>query len=338
MRPLTHRNILVILLNIVGSLLGATTTSHRDFQAVDKQGNSTFIKNGIQEVQLEGILLNSPEHWVDPTPDPTAAPFQMGGEWEIFVQGEGDDHAGTACWLGQNYGNLPWTDESYTNEAWLAEIAWLNRDPNTGTVLRPGDRIRVTGRFLFYAGKLNINEQHRIASSNDFWIELVKPSVGLPQPEEVTLLDLKDDTDTPLFDPDRLMGPEYYQARLVRIRDVNIVNPENWGRDSDITVTHSTGRTFPVRLCRGTGLSLYPCPEGQIDIIGIMDQKSTDGTKGYRLLVLDYDGNGMVLGTLSTQRGNLPGDLNNDYRVDERDLAILEAHMGQEVPGLARVD
>jgi len=335
MRQSIWLNLIGTLLALDGSLSGATPVTHRDFQAVDAEGKSTFIQNGIQEVQLEGILLNAPEYWVDPTPDPTAAPFYMGGEWEIFIQGEGDDHAGTACWLGQNYGNLPWADTSYSNEAWLAEIAWLNRDPNTGTVLRPGDRIRITGRFLFYAGKLNINEQHSTAPSNDFWIELVKPAVGLPQPEEVTLADLKDASDTPIFDPAREIGPEYHQGRLVRIENVIIADPEPWGPDSDITVADTTGRSFPVHLCRGAGFAMHPCPEGQIDIIGIMDQKSTDGTRGYRLLVLDYDGNGLVLGTLSTRRGNLPGDLNNDYRVDERDLAILEANLGREVPGLA---
>jgi hypothetical protein len=328
-------SLLGALLALGGDLPGATMVSHREFQAVDEQGNSSFILGGIQEVQLEGILLNSPEQWVDPAPDPAVAPFYMGGEWEIFIQGEGDDHAGTACWLGQNYGNLPWVEDSYTNEQWLAEIAWLNRDPNTGYVLRPGDRVRVTGRFLFYAGKLNINEQHSIAPANDFWIELVKPGVGLPLPEAVTLSDLMDETDVPIFDPDRLTGPEYYQARRVRLEDVNIVDPENWGTNRDITVADTTGRSFPVHLCRGAGFALYPCPEGPIDVIGIMDQKSTDATRGYRLLVLDYDGNGLVLGSHSTRRGNLPGDLNNDYRVDERDLAILEANLGKEVPGLA---
>jgi hypothetical protein len=51
---------------------------------------------------------------------------------------------------------------------------------------------------------------------------------------------------------------------------------------------------------------------------------------------LDYDGNGLVLGNLSTRRGNLPGDLNGDYRVDQADLALLEAQMGQETAGLAQ--
>ena len=63
-----------LLLGITGSLPGAEVVTHRDFQAVDEEGNSLFIHRGIAEVQLEGILLNSPECWVDPTPDPTAAP------------------------------------------------------------------------------------------------------------------------------------------------------------------------------------------------------------------------------------------------------------------------
>ncbi|MFC1764811.1 hypothetical protein ACFL6U_22415 [Planctomycetota bacterium] len=325
---------LIILFVTEASVWGAVKVSHSTFQAVDEQGRSTFINTGIQKVQLEGILLNSPENWVDPTPNVSARPLFMGGEWEIFVQGEGNDHAGTACWMGQNYGNLPWGDDSYTNEAWLAEIAWLNRDPNTGYIFRPGDRVRVTGRYLFYQGKLNINEQHSINPSNDFSVELVKPAVGLPQPEAVTLADLKDASDTPIFDAQRLTGPEYYQARLVRIEDVNIINPEAWGPNSDITVIDANGLTFPLHLCRGTGLSLFPCPEGQIDVIGIMDQKSLDGTQGYRLLVLDYDGNGLVLGSLNGRRGNLVGDLNRDFRVNEADQALLEENLGQSLAGL----
>lgn len=326
--------VVVGLLNLEVSLWGAVKVTHREFQAVDARGNSTFIQTGIQVVQLEGIILNSPEQWVDPTPDPRVAPFNLGGQWELFIQAEGEDHAGTACWMGQNYGNLPFGEASYSNEQWLAEIGWLNRDPNTGYIFRPGDRVRVTGRFLFYAGKLNINEQHNISSTNDFTIELITARAGLPQPEVVTLAYLKDDADGFIFDASRRSGPEYYQARLVRIEDVNVVDPENWGPDSDITAMDTTGRTFPVHLCLGTGLRQHPCPEGMIDVIGIMDQKSTDGTQGYRLLVLDYDGNGLVLGTLGTQRGNLPGDLNGDFRVDEVDRAIFEANVGRSVPGL----
>jgi hypothetical protein len=315
----------------------AARTTHTAFQATDAHGFSTFIHSGAVCVSLEGILLNCPEQWVDPTPNSAVGPWQMGGQWEIFVQGERDDHAGTACWMGQNYGNGPGYD-NYTNDQWLEEITRLNHDPATGYVFRPGDRVRATGRFLFYAGKLNINENHEVGSEYDFSLELVKPAVGLPQPEPVRLSDLLDEHNEPIFDPDRLCGPEFYQARLVRIEGVTILNPENWGGNSDILIMDANGLTFPVHLCLGAGLSRHPCPAGQIDVVGIMDQKSPgyppDLTRGYRVLVLDYDGNGLVLGTLTTQRGNLPGDVNHDYRVDEADRTLLETNMNQAVPGL----
>ncbi len=158
----------------------AVKTTHAAFQATDTRGFSCFVQSGVTHVCLEGILLNCPEQWVDPTPDATLAPWQMGGQWEIFIQGEGDDHAGTACWMGQNYGNGPGYD-NYTNEQWLGEITRLNHDPSTGYVFRPGDRVRVTGRFLFYAGKLNINETHEVGSKYDFILELVAGGY-LPKP------------------------------------------------------------------------------------------------------------------------------------------------------------
>jgi len=246
--------------------------------------------------------------------------------------------------MGQNYGNGPGYD-NYTNGQWLADINRLNRDPNSGYVFCPGDRVRVTGRFLFYAGKLNVNEHHSVDPGHDFTLELVKPRVGLPQPEAIALSDLVRLADfgngqvEPIFDSERLLGPEYYQSRLVRIEDVNIVDPENWGPNADIVLQDAHGLTFPVHLCLGTGFSIYACPEGQVDIIGIMDQKAAgyppDPSTGYRLLVLDYDGNGCVVGTLSTQRGNLLGDLNGDYRVDVHDLALLEENLGRTLAGLA---
>lgn len=320
------------------SQLTAVSTTHSDFQAVDPFGFSAYAGGGSSWVSLEGILLNSPEQMFDPTPDSAPGPWKMGGQWEIYIQGEGDDHAGTACWMGQNYGNGPGYD-NYSDAQWLTEITRLNHDPNTGYVFRPGDRVRVTGRFLFYAGKMNINENHEVGPDYDFNLELVKPAVGLPQPESVMLSELLDEQNQPLFDPNRSFGPEYYQARLVRIEDVNVLNPEDWGTDTDIQVMDRSGLTFPVHLCLGTGLSQHPCPSGQVDVIGIMDQKAPgyppDPTQGYRILVLDYDGNGLVLGTLSTQRGNLPGDLNRDYRVDAEDEMLLKARMNQAVPGLA---
>jgi len=301
--------------------------THRQFQAVHQDGTSSFFDDtGLLEVVLEGILLNNPEKWLDPTPDPTPGDWQMGGEWEIFVQGEDDDHAGTACWMGQNYGNGP-GDANYPNEQFLAEICRLNHDPGTGHVFKAGDRIRVTGTYLFYAGKLNINENHEISPSYDFNVELVKAAVGLPQPEPISISELKDSTDTDIFDPDRLTGGEYYQGRLVRIEDVNVVDPGNWGCENTITIMDSSGLTFPVRLGLGEGIKRYDCPAGQIDVIGILDQAAPGyppvPTMGYRLLVLDHDGGELVLGGYGNSRGNLPGDINGDYLVDFRDMAAL---------------
>jgi hypothetical protein len=311
--------------------------SHWELQAVHADGSSSFDDDGPWQVVLEGIVLNNPEEWLDPTPDPTPGPWQMGGQWEMFIQGEGDDHAGTFCWMGQNYGNGP-GEENYTNEQWLAEICRLNRDPNTGYVFHAGDRVRVTGTYLFYAGKLNINENHEIGPEFDFKVELVRAGVGLPQPEEIKISDLKDAYDREIFDASRLTGGEYYQGRLVRIIDVHVVDPENWGPGNTITIADANGLTFPVQLCIGEGISRYDCPTGQIDVVGIMDQAAPgyppDPTKGYRLLVLDYDGNGLVLTDHGHRRGNLPGDINGDFAVDFKDFAEFAEHWLQCRAGL----
>ena len=333
-------NLILVILMVSGSATLAvdpTPVTHWDFQAVNADGSSSFDDAGPWQVVLEGILLNNPEEWLDPTPDPTVAPWFMGGQWEIFIQGERSDHAGTACWMGQNYANGP-GDYSYTNEEWLAEICRLNRDPNTSYIFHAGDRVRVTGTYLFYAGKLNINENHEIDPLFDFTVELVKPAVGLPQPEEIHISDLKNPDNSEIFDATRMTGGEYYQARLVRIEDVNVVDPENWGPENTLTIQDSDGLTFPVRLGIGDGISRYDCPTGQIDVIGIMDQKAPgyppDPTKGYRLLVLNYDGNGLVLGDTRHPRGNLPGDINNDYIVDFRDFAEFADNWLQNRAGL----
>jgi hypothetical protein len=331
--------ICVLLLIAVAAAFGdePVSVTHWQFQAVYPDGSSSFDDDGPWQVVLEGILLNNPEEFIDPTSDPTISPWFMGGQWQVWIQGEGSDHAGTACWMGQNYANGP-GDDSYTNEEWLSEICRLNHDPNTGYVFHAGDRIRVTGTYLFYAGKLNINENHETDPLFDFAIELVKPAVGLPQPEEIGISDLKDATDSFIFDSSRLTGCEYYQGRLVRIQDVNIIDPQNWGSDETITIKSTDGRTFPVLLGIGSGISKYNCPTGRIDVIGILDQEGggypPNLKGGYRLVVLNYDGNRLVLGDTGHPRGNLPGDINKDYIVDFKDFAELAENWLKNRAGL----
>ena len=81
--------------------------THSEFQAVGGNGEQAY--NATDKVILKGVLLYNPADMLDPTPDETITEtFNLGGAWQIFFQGEGDDHAGTVVWLGQLYNNLPW--------------------------------------------------------------------------------------------------------------------------------------------------------------------------------------------------------------------------------------
>ncbi|OHB61228.1 MAG: hypothetical protein A2167_05345 [Planctomycetes bacterium RBG_13_46_10] len=265
--------------------------THSQFQAVNDAGEQTY--NATNKVILEGILLHNPADMLNPTADESVTELlNISGQWQIFFQGEGDDHAGTAAWMGQMYNNLPWVplDGGYTNEEFIAELRRIN-----ATQFCPGDRIRVTGYFLPYNGKTNINEQHKNNPDYDFTIELLERGVGIPKPEVVTLDQLKDNNDNFIFDSTRLTGCEYYQARLVKIEDVWFVDPNGWGPNAALTITDGV-KTFPVKLGRGNGIyaGSYNLSE-PFDIIGIMDQESKDLINGYRLWVMNYNGNGLVL-------------------------------------------
>jgi hypothetical protein len=302
-----------------------------DLQAVNADGVGTYV--ATDKVIITGIILNNPEEILNPTP----ATGYMGGEWQIYIQGEGDDHAGTAVYLGQYYAKVGGQSGNYTDEQLLCELCRINHDPNTGYTFAAGDRVRVTGWYKFYKGKININEEHETDPNFDFEVELLEPAVGLPAPEVITLDIVKDANDQYIFDQTRLTGCEYYQARLVRVNDVNIVDPCDWAPDASITISDGTGRTFPVKLGIGDGFTRCTCPAGQIDIIAIFDQESAGTTvckDGYRLWVPDYDGNGLVLTDRGHNRGNLPGDINADYRVDFKDLAELAANWLEERAGL----
>ena len=312
----------IMSLALVAAAQAASTVAsvtHSEFQAVNASGEQTY--NATENVILEGILLHNPADMLDPTPDDTITElFNISGQWQIFFQGEGDDHAGTAVWLGQLYNNLPWIalDGGYTNDEFVAELSRLN-----AAQFSPGDRIRVTGYYLSYSGKTNVNEQHNNNPDHDFTIELVQRGVGLPRPEVVTLDDLKNDDDNFVFDPTRQTGCEHYQARLIKIEEVSFSDANDWGPGADLIITDGI-KTFPVKLGRGNGI--YPGSNNltePFDIIGIMDQESTDLTGGYRLYVTNYDGNGSVLASREHRLADKPGDINLNGAVDFDDFAKL---------------
>jgi hypothetical protein len=304
--------------------------THWQLQAVGEDGVGTY--SATDKVIITGIVLNNPEEILNPTPSSVG----MGGQWQIYIQGEANDHAGTAVYMGQNY-SIAGGSGNYTDEELLSELCRVNHDPNTGYTFAAGDRVRITGWYKFYRGKLNVNEKHQVEPEFDLDIELVTPVVGLPQPETITLDLVKDSTDQYIFDETRLTGCEYYQARLVRVDDVNIIDPENWVPSGTVTISDNTGRTFPVKLGIGDGITRYPCPTGQIDVIAIFDQEcsSSPYTGGYRLWVPDYDGNGLVLTDRGHERGNLPGDINTDYTVDFYDFAELAGNWLLQRAGLS---
>jgi hypothetical protein len=271
----------------------AVPVSHMQFQAVNDKGEQAYAVG--DRVVLEGIVLNNAADLLDPTANDTiTATYNLGGQWQIYVQGEGEDHAGTAVYMAQLYNNLPWIqpDGGYSNREFIAELTRLN-----AAQFSPGDRVRITGNYLSYAGKNNVNEQHSSKPDHDFTIELLAKG-SLPAPEAVTLADLKGDQDQVLFDPLRLSGGEFYQGRLVKIRQVRFVDPSQWGPNVQLLVTDGR-HTFPIRLGRGNGIyaGSYNLTE-PFDVIGIMDQESTDLKSGYRLWVPNYDGNGRVLASI----------------------------------------
>jgi hypothetical protein len=276
--------------------------SHSLFQAVDSSGEQTYT--ATQKVILEGIVLHNPADMLDPTPDDAITElYNLGGQWQLFFQGEGEDHAGTAVYLAQLYDNLPWIlpGGGYSNAQFIAELARLN-----AAQFSVGDRIRVTGYFLSYKGKMNINEQHNNQPDHDFMIEVLERGVGLPKPEVVSLDELKDDQDRFVFDPARRVGGEYYQGRLIKIEEVNVVDTDGWGPDGSLIVTKGT-KTFPIKLGRGNGI--YPGSfnlSQPFDVIGILDQESTDLRSGYRLYVMNYDGNGRVLASYEHRMADRP--------------------------------
>jgi len=305
-----------VITGIVKAAPTITEVTHSEFQGVDESGEHVY--NATDMVVLEGILLHNPADMLDPTPDDSITEtFNLGGTWQIFVQGEGDDHAGTAVFLGQLYNNLPWVapDGGYSNEVFISELSRLNADQFSA-----GDRIRITGYYLSYKGKLNINEQHNNNPDHDFTIELVERGVGLPRPEIVTLDELKDDIDEFIFDPDRQIGCEYYQSRLIKIEDVYFADANDWGPHGELVITDGRN-TFPIKLGRGNGIYAGSNNLNEtFDVIGIMDQESPDLASGYRLYVMNYDGNGSVLASREHRQADMPGDINLDGVVDIDDF------------------
>ena len=242
----------------------------------------------------------------------------MGGEAELYIQAVNldgtiwdpdpvtpfDDFGGTACWMGQNFGNHIWhydpdyytTDSqpwNYTETAWYSELDRLGLyRPGTSLseFVRTGDLVEIRAQGgLYYNGKMNVNEQHNNTASHDFEVVVLDKGFGLPEAEEITLSDLKDAGDAFLFDSTRATGGEHYQSTLVTINDVCLVDTAGWGKDTDLTLTDATGRTLTLHLGLNDGFSTVLAPTGYFNVTGILDQSDYSGKGGYQLLAMSAD-------------------------------------------------
>jgi hypothetical protein len=292
---------------VAGTFLAASAwaqpETHTNLQAVDVNGVSAWA--GTHPFTLRGVILNNPEEMLDAAWDPGAeSSNRMGAQWQVFIQTiAGDDRGGTACWMGQNYRSLgPWIPEGnfYSESEWSNEMFRLNYDTNTLHHFRKGDLVEVTAnKSLFFGGKRNVNESHRVTNENDFVITLIQAGYGLPDPEMIHLSDLVnvDDgnpgTHEDLFDANRLSGGEHYQGMRVRIESIRMATngygAAGWGAtnwsDRLCTVTDGENRFFTLRMPLE---DMGPVPNGWFSAVGILNQESgsgVDGTFGYELFV-----------------------------------------------------
>ncbi len=287
--------------------------AHAELQSVTTNGASAWVDNFPFTIQ--GVILNDPQEMLDPTYNPGATASNMvGGQYQIFFQGVNGDRGGTALWMAQNYnamgGWIP-AGNDYDGE-WTNEMNRLMIDTN-GRAFRKGDLVEVTARqALFFNGKRNINEGHRIAPANNYDVRLVKANVGLPQAEAVVLADLKAADDSAIFDATRATGGEHWQGLRVRLDGIRLTNTNGWGKtnwsDRVCTATDGTGRSLPLRMPL-TNLGAPPATSAWFSAVGILNQEGSN-TNGYELFVQEI---GPILNVGTNITGSLAVSFSSDY-------------------------
>ena len=319
------------LLVLSGIVRAETFTN---LETVDDMGVSTW--NGSFPIGLTGVLLTDPSEMLDSTPDflpwdDGANAYDLGAQWQIFIQTVAPgDRGGVELWMAQDYGNLPWEahdgSDSYSNDAWIAEVNRVSHDPVTGYAFHKGDLVTITANgSLFYGGMQNINEEHNTDPAYDFAISLVTTNFGLPAPEVISLSSVISTNLSPtghydIFDPTRQTGGEFYQGMRVRINGLTLVTTNGWSTKSDwdlryCTATDGEGRQFPLIH------PLYdigPAPTNEFDATGVFLQESgsgTDGTFGYELFVQEFAPSDAAILKIAVQSSSVaiswPGSLAN---------------------------
>ena len=304
--------------------------THAELQAVNSTGHTFWVESF--PFAIRGVVVNDPEEMLDYSynPDATASNV-MGGQFQMFFQGVDGDRGGTALWMAQNYQAMGMSGQDYGSE-WTNEMRRVQYAA-AGRKFRKGDLIEVTARkALFRGGKRNINEAHRITSSNDFDVVLVKANVGLPQAEAATLTDLVNADGMQIFDATRATGGERWQGMRVRLDGLRLTNTNGWGKtnwaDRVCTATDDAGRSFPLRMPLAD-LGAPPATTTVFSATGILNQENSN-TNGYELFVQEI---GPLLNVGRGPSGGIAVSFSSDY-----EGYVLEATDDLEGGDWAEVD
>jgi hypothetical protein len=301
------RSQVIAALALTACLTGgaAKAETFTNLETVTATGGSAWTR--ALPLTLTGVLLTDPDEMLDGTPNflpwnSGANMFQLGGQWQVFVQAvAAGDRGGVECWMGQNYGNLPWEphdgSDSYSNPAWSNEVYRVSHDAATGLKFQRGDLVSITAQgSLFHGGMQNVNEEHVVNPNKDFTLTLLLPGFGLPAPEVISLASVISTNITAtgyydIFDAARATGGEFYQGMRVRINGLTLVTTGGWNTNADWSARHCTatdgeGRQFPLVHPL---YDLGPAPTSRFDAVGVFLQESGSddniGTYGYKLYV-----------------------------------------------------
>jgi hypothetical protein len=297
------------------------------YEAVTATGGANYA--GGFPVKFVGVVLNNTEDWLDPTAayDAGYHAYQTGGQAEVIIQAVNynginpGDFGGVFCWMGQNYGNMPWNGDSsfsYTNAQWTAELGRLGLNGGNGVTnpLRAGALVEIRARAgMNYGGKFNVNEEHNPDPAKDFEIIVLDANHGLPAPTALPLNLIKDATpganfNTAIFDATRATGGEHYQATLVDLKNVKVISG-TWGSNLTVVVQDRAGLTLSLYLGLNSGFAGMVAPPSYFNAEGIVQQSSSTGRDGYSVLALDPSG---VI---------RHGDVNKDHKVSIQDFNVV---------------
>ncbi len=233
----------------MGAAAQENIVSIAEINQVDAQGNPTFP--GLQTMDrytIQGRVLNEPHVF-----NGLNANGELDTSFILFVQ---DGTGGIQVYSGAWYGG------------------GINSYPDK---LAPGHLVMVTGLTGHFGGKTNINERH----NPDQKFEI---TVATTPPEEPEPLAIESLAGLNSFDATRQTGGEYYQGRLVVLKNVRIVEGD-WVPGNTLTVADVAGHTFAVELRHGTKIGESPQPQGWLDIVGVFNQEDPEPpfTEGYRL-------------------------------------------------------